>query len=58
MVLQIGEARFGPPSPAVRAAIGRVSDPAQLRALVEQVFVGTCWDELVAITDPPAAQGM
>lgn len=47
MVLMAGQEKFGPPSPAIGAAIAAISDTPKLENLVKRVFHVSTWDDLL-----------
>jgi len=47
VLLLAGRPKFGPPPPAVEAALAAVSDTARLEALASRVFTAASWDDLL-----------
>ncbi len=47
LVLELGAARFGPPTPCTRLEIEAIVDPDRLNAIFEKVPHCTSWEDLV-----------
>jgi len=47
MLLRLGTKKFGPPTPALAAAIEATSDKARLEALADDLLTATSWDEVL-----------
>ncbi len=47
MLFRLGARRFGPPSPAISAAMNAITDPARLESLADRIFDATSWDDLL-----------
>jgi len=48
VVLQLVNARFGPPNAAIQAAIEACTDPEGLKAMVERAIACSSVDELIS----------
>ena len=48
LVLRLGTKRFGPPSPAVGAALQAATDRERLERLAERTLDAVDWDDLIA----------
>ena len=57
MMLLQGEAKFGPPDAAVRTALEKISDLAQLEALGVRLLSAASWQELFALPTPRRRSG-
>ena len=47
LLLRAGGHKFGPPAPAVGAAVPAITDAGRLEALFDRVFTASSWDDLL-----------
>ncbi len=47
LLLIAGQAKLGPPSTAVKAAVGAINDTGRIESLVARIYTTSTWDELL-----------